>query len=425
MKFEMLLLDPGKQTQYVDTLSLLFGIRSLSKLWVNATLNEKELTITDGNTVLYLIDQNKKIVDDVSPQIRRGAFLISLCGDFDKIEQLRLPIIEFVKEQKFKHRYITKDEISEKIACELYPYLYRVENRLRGYLTHFMTTRYGGTWWELTASKEMDQKAKMRKKNEVTFGSHIDNSAFLIDFDEIGKLIFGQTSGLLTREDIATRVMETKEDIESLRKLKSELQLNYHKFFKTAFADRDFKPKWEEWYLLRNKIAHCNLFTKDDLIKGQKIADELIEMISEADKSPEQPSISQVEREAVQEQIIARTIETDPLSTNISNELVGLLNQNSLTEVVFLKELSNQEAVYSKQPNGFVGLVRFLRYHLTELGYEESVSSDMLNSLKNQNKIEIYYVDNIYGHSKPTAALRHVPVATRNHKPSNTKTSQN
>lgn len=114
MKFEMLLLDPGKQTQYVDTLSLLFGIRSLSKLWVNATLNEKELTITDGNTVLHLIDQNKKIVDDVSPQIRTGAFLISLCGDFDKIEQLRLPIIEFVKEQKFKHRYITKDEISEK-----------------------------------------------------------------------------------------------------------------------------------------------------------------------------------------------------------------------------------------------------------------------------------------------------------------------
>lgn len=304
--------------------------------------------------------------------------------------------------------YITKDEISERIACELYPYLYRVENRLRGYLTHFMTTLYGGIWWNLTASKEMDIKSKIRKKNEVIFGSHIDNSAFLIDFDEIGKLIFGQTSGLLTREDIATRVMETKEDVESLKKLKSELQSNYHKFFRTAFADRDFKSKWEEWYLLRNKIAHCNLFTKDDLTKGKRVADELIQMISEADQSTEQPVISQVEREAVQEQIIARTVDIDSLAPNILNELVGALNINSLTETIFLNELSIQEDIYSKQSNGFVGLVRFLRYHLTELGYEESVSSDMLNLLKNKNKIEIYYVDNIYGHSKPTAALRQV-----------------
>lgn len=412
MKFEMLLLDPGKQTEYADTASLLYGIRSLSKLWLNAKLSEEDLTIKDGTTVLQIVDQNvdqnKETVDDTSSKIRTGAFLISLSGDFEEIEQLRLPIVEFVKERKFKHRYITKDEISEKIACELYPYLYRVENRLRGYLTHFMTTRYGGTWWELTASKEMDLKAKTRKKNEVIFGSHIDNSAFLIDFDEIGKLIFGQTSGLLTREDIATRVMETKEDIESLQKLKSELQLNYHKFFKTAFADRDFKSKWEEWYLLRNKIAHCNLFTKDDLTKGKRVADELIQMISEADKSPEQPVISQVEREAVQERIIARTIDSDSLAINISNELAGIPNFNSLTEAIFLNELSIQEDLYSKQSNGFVGLVRFLRYHLTELGYEESVSKDMLTLLKNQNKIEIYYVENIYGHLKPTAALRQV-----------------
>ena len=62
-------------------------------------------------------------------------------------------------------------------------------------------------------------------------------------------------------------------------------QSNYHKFFKTAFADRDFKQKWKTWESYRNKIAHTNLFTKDDLVDGKKIADELVAIIGEADES--------------------------------------------------------------------------------------------------------------------------------------------
>ena len=324
------------------------------------------------------------------------AFSIILSGEFDAIESLRLPIVEYIEEQKFEHRYITKDEVSEQIACDLYPYLYRVENKLRGYLTRFMTTRFGGTWWKLTASKEMDEKAKMRKKNELIFGKRIDNSAFLIDFDELGELVFEQTSGFLTREDIEKRVMQLPEDIDALKNLKSDLQSNYHKFFKAAFADRDFKSKWKDWELLRNKIAHTNLFTKDDLNNGKQIANDLIEIISDADESPDQPVLSQLEREAVQEQIIARTVDTDSLPANSPKDTIPILQVDSSTEAEFLNELRDQEDFYSGRSNGFVGLVRFLRFHLTELGHTEAAAREILHQLQRENKVEIYYVDNPY-----------------------------
>jgi hypothetical protein len=406
LKFEILVLDPGKKTRCDNALSLLFALRSFSRLWKDPKLSEADLTIEDGTSILRVVDQNVSVDNDQILKKNVRDYLISLTGEFDAIESLRLLIVEFLDEAKFEHRYIVSDEISEKIACDLYPFLYRVENRLRGYLTRFMTTRFGGTWWKLTASKEMDDKAKARKKNEVVFGKRIDNSAFLIDFDELGELIYEQTSGFLTREDIANRVMQLPENIDALRRLKGDLQSNYHKFFKTAFADRDFKAKWKSWELLRNKIAHTNLFTLEDLNAGRSIAEDLLKIISDADESPEQPKVTQVEREAVQEQIIALTgadeIEDDATSANDASQQAI----DFLTEEEFLNELKFQEDLYSQYPDGFVGLVRFLRFHLTELGYSEYEARKMLKRLQAANKVEVYHVNNPYDNSSPTAAVR-------------------
>jgi hypothetical protein len=408
MNFKMLVLDPGKKTRFENAISLLYALRSFSHLWNSPQLIENDHTIRDTNCSLRVSDQAAKSSDDSPAKAPARAFAIVLEGEYEHVESLRLPIVEFIEEQKFEHRYITRDEISEHIACQLYPHLYRVENSLRGYLTRFMTTRFGGTWWKLTASKEMDEKAKMRKKNERVFGTKIDNSSFLIDFDELGELIFEQTSGFLTREDIETRVMQLPEDIAALKQLKTDLQSNYHKFFKTAFADRDFKQKWKIWESLRNKVAHTNLFTNDDLTDGIRLANELMQIISDADESPDQPIVTQVEREAVQEQIIARTLNEETGSSIGRKESVETSLEDSLTESEFLSELWDQEDFYSTRPNGFVGLVRFLRFHLTELGYSEFEARAMLQRLQRENKVEVYYVANPYDNATQTAALRSV-----------------
>ncbi len=406
--FEILALDPAKKIRCDNALSLLYSIQGFSRLWKNPKFSAADLRISDEKRTLEVKDQAEPAIATLSGEKPASrAFVISLNGDREVIEPLRLPLVEFIKDQDFEHRYIIRDEISESIACELYPYLYRVENLLRGYLTRFMTTRFGGTWWKLNASKEMDDKAKMRKKNEKVFGALIDNSAFLIDFDELGELVFEQTSGFLTREDIETRVTQLPENIEALKALKADLQSNYHKFFKTAFADRDFKIKWNKWESLRNKIAHTNLFTKEDLADGKHLAEEIIQIITAADQSKEQPVVTQSEREAMQEQVIAKTERNDGSASQPHDDVTSSMAEE-ITEQAFLDQLRDQESYYSTKPDGFVGLTRFLRFHLAELGFGEHAAKLMLQRLQREGKIEVHYVSNPYDVTSRTAALRTV-----------------
>ena len=139
------------------------------------------------------------------------------------------------------------------------------------------------------------------------------------------------------------------------------------------------------------------------ILPAQGIAVPLYVGSRDADESSEQPVISQVEREAVQEQIIARTADVDSLPPSSSKVSMPITQLSSLVEAEFLDELRSQEEFYAKRPNGFVGLVRF---HLTELGHNESSAREMLDLLQKEDKVEVYYVDNPYDNSATTAALR-------------------
>ena len=182
------------------------------------------------------------------------AFIVTLTGPYGEIECRREPLAALLKGQEFELLYVLRDQVSEQIACALYPHLYRVENLLkRGYLIRFMATHIGPRWWELTASSEMTLKAKMRKKNERVFGRYIENSAYLIDFDELGEIVYEHSSGFRTREDIVGRISGLAETPEAIRALKQELQSNYYKLFKESFADNNFKEKWEQFEAIRKQ----------------------------------------------------------------------------------------------------------------------------------------------------------------------------
>lgn len=163
-------------------------------------------------------------------------------------------LLEFLKDQRFDHRYVVRDDVSKSIAEQLYPYLYQVENALRGYLTKFMAIKIGPSWWTLNASADMSDKAKERKGNERVFGKLVNNSAFLIDFDDLGELVYEQSSGFLTKEDVANRVLNLEESIEALKSLKEELRSNYQKYFQEHFAKKDFK----------NKVAYLDVPPQQD-----------------------------------------------------------------------------------------------------------------------------------------------------------------
>ncbi len=387
-------------------------IRGFSLLWKAPKISETDVRIEDGNASIEIRDQAGPVQSKNDGSAVSRAYAISLSGDDNRIERLREPLVEFIKEQNFGHLYVIRDEISEGIACKLYPCLYRIENLLRGYLIKFMATRIGPTWWELTASAEMSDKAKVRKKNELVFGRHVDNSAYLIDFDELGELVYEQSSGFLTREDILRRVTDLEESGDAVRNLKEELRTNYQKYFKQSFADRDFKSKWKRWEGLRNKIAHNNLFTNNDLVEGTALAQDIIAIITDADRSMVGLVISQGEREAIQEQVIAKTEATKAESMPLQGDGSAFGPAwKAITEEDFLGELRRQEQYYQARSGGFVGLTRFVRFFLGEAGFDYRSSYSMIERLKDAGRLEVYYVENPYDSETRTAALRSLPIS--------------
>jgi hypothetical protein len=386
-KYELLAVDSSDTSHCDDDCSLLHTLRGYARFWIDPKVDEVAMCIRDGTRRL---DVSKFALPNVGDGIDEEAlfgpsFTVTLNGPFDEIEALREPLADCLRNHvKFDRVYVLKDEVSEQIAVELYPHLYRIENLLRQFLIKFMTTRIGPEWWDRTASPEMSEKVKLRKKNERVFGKHVENSVFLIDFGELGEFVYEQSSGFLTREEIIRRINEMPESAEAIHELKEELRSNYQKFFKESFADQNFKAKWQEFETLRNKIAHNNLFTADDRRNGEQLADDLARIISNADSQSSQVIITPAEHE----QVISR----GPGGKEISKQ-------------DFLKELETQEAYFHQKKGGFVGLRRFVTNYLVALGYDFRASYDICRELEDERQVEVYEVPNPYGEN-PTKAIR-------------------
>jgi hypothetical protein len=388
--YQLLALDPSEKTRSENAISLLYLIRGFTKLWKDPKVSEADCRITDGPSTLsvVLIEEATESAATAGDELGR-AFVVTLSGPYENIERLREPLAALLKNQEFELLYVLKDQISEQIACKLYPHLYRIENLLRGYLIRFMATHIGPRWWELTASAEMADKAKMRKKNERVFGKHIENSAFLIDFGELGEIVYKHSSGFRTRDDIVERISSLEETPEAVRALKQELRSNYYKLFKESFADKNFKEKWTEFEVLRNKIAHNNLFTAADLASGDLLAKEISDIVSAADSEALKLVITSEEREAIKENVIARSGPTEEIG-----------------DETFLSELDSQEKLYAGRPRGFVGIARFVSSYLGSKGYSPWSSREAIERLTRSGAVEIYYVPNPYDNERPTAAIR-------------------
>lgn len=392
--FQILAVDPDGEATSATPEALVYSICGASRIWDNPHVNDaKELA--DGDRILRVMEFNPSSAE--SSNI--GCFLITLEGGRDSIEPVRQPLTEYLKErQRFSPLYVVHDDISRAIACDLYPHLYRVENLLRGYLVKFMTSQLGPGWWTDTAPSEVDEKAQaLRQRNENVFGKHIDNATYALEFTQLGDFIYTYSSGNLTREQIVDKVQRLPQDNDHLSTavadLKGELKSNYDKFFKTAFADKEFKKKWKQFGWIRNKIAHNNLFTARDLDDGVRLSNELTEIISAAEKHLKELAIPETEREALQDAV-----------HEISQQ-----KRNAVTTDTFIDELETLEERFSRR-NGFVGLTYFIRTHLVNLGFDYTSGYRMLEDLKENNRIEVYDVPNPV-HGGTTAAIRVVTPA--------------
>jgi hypothetical protein len=386
--FEILTLDSTGTCTVKTNQALAYSLMSNSGMWRNAKLRDNKVIYDDVlNITLAINNISSEEENDINI---KNSLVVKLKGDFEVIEQIRLRILKHLKVIGFDKTYVLQDEVSSTIACQIYPKIYLLENLLRKYLMKFFVTKLGPSWWNVTADSEMNKKVNQRKNNEQIFSDFIDNKAYLIDFGELGKIIHSQSSGFISREDIVTKILDLEESEEAIKKFKLELESNYTKFFKDTFKSNNFQQKWEELEKLRHKVAHNNLFIKQDLNRAEELTTLLTEIINKANSSIETIQFNLEEKDLLKESIV----------TNLNTYQV-------ITRDELLKKLSESENWAKRTRDNFVSLKHFVSNHLGSIGYDYRSSYELINQLEKEGVVELYDfqgTNNLY----PLTAIRSI-----------------
>ena len=384
---------------------------------------------------VYPIDTSLMLTD-----YQESAFVISAeSRDFAALEKFRLPLLEHLRGTlEFTHVRILADTVSTEVANQLYPAINRVESRLRRYLTKFFIQRVGLNWWRLTATRLMTDKVKTRREQLTDKMSQlVELDVTLVDFDDLGELIYKQTTGFNNTEAIVERLLDVK-SYQGLLELQGELQGNYTKYFKRFFQDKHFKHKWQELYRIRNKVAHHGTFYAKELERGQALCEDLLEIITEAESQIDKLVFSVEDKQAIREAVNDR-IEQEHSDAALAADgddearggeagegggaavavakqagptvyrarvagpkVVGRIelprdrSREQAIDEATMCELLGREA--EKTYNDYVGLKWFVTSHLADKGFAINSSYSLANVLIDQGKIEMYDVTNSHGY---------------------------
>ncbi len=368
--FEILTLDSSGKTNIKSDNNLAFSLMSNGGIFKTPILRNNKIQDTDLNVSVGISQITQEEEQDFNI---KNTFILKIKGDFEIVEKIRLLILEHLKSIGFDQTYVLLDDVSSEIACRIYPNVNLVENLLRKYLMKFFVTKLGPSWWNVTADSEMKKKANQRKNNEAQFSQYIDNRAFLIDFGELGKIVHSQSSGFISKEDIVNKVLDLEETEEAIKKLKIELESNYTKFFKDTFKTNNFQQKWEELEKLRHKVAHNNLFTKNDLDRADSLTQELKDIITIANDSIETIQFNLDEKDILKENIT-----------------YSLETYEVITPEELLRKLGESEKWALRTRDNFVGLKHFVTNYLGSIGYDYRSSYDVINVLESEGKVAIY-----------------------------------
>jgi hypothetical protein len=77
---------------------------------------------------------------------------------------------------------------------------------LRRYIVRFFLTKIGLNWFDIIASQKSQDKRKARVRNEKLFNQLIDTDVELVDFDELGEIIYQQRTAFSKTEEIIRNI---------------------------------------------------------------------------------------------------------------------------------------------------------------------------------------------------------------------------
>lgn len=415
LNFEILAIDKFGNAEISTESSLVHGLLFMESLWESpedqSNYSKNHFRIHDDGLGIDVIIQYVDTSNTLNDLIE-SAFLINVwSSNFEQLEKFRFKLIKHLKAKlSFSNLKVLKDDVSAKVAVDIYPLVNEVENALRRYITKFFTLKIGVNWWNTNFPKQLIDKIKVRKENDNIFSGFVDLDVSLIDFNDLGEVIYKHVAGFNKQENIMNKIMQANSP-EDLAKLKGDLQTNYNKFFKTAFQDNQFEKKWRELFSIRNKVAHNIYFSMEELRAAERLHDELMYIISNAESGIDEFRFSITEQEAIREATIEAFEGSDFKLGELNTEsrqglkVLGKINLNQrmeeeedengkiITEEQLLRELDKSETITANSDNfQYLGLRSFVTRILANKGYAMGPTYALVNILKDKGVIEIYEV---------------------------------
>jgi hypothetical protein len=296
--------------------------------------------------------------------------------DFWKFtSDFRKRIINFLSNKGgFQKIYITRDDYSKKALTSVYNKFYVLENLLRSYVTKRLSTREGvKLWFKNSIKRETQEKIRNRKNNENVFAdSVVDTDIFLIDFDELGSIIYDNSYGNLNLPDLVLKV-QTISSVDGINNLQDDLKKYIDKYF-TEFKDVNFQEKWEKLKKYRNKIAHNSLTDFEETEEAQQFSQSLIDFLKDKDKD--------LTYKKMYDQYYV-DIERGDVDTTISSTFI------TPTKGLIIKELSDYSDWCRRVNREFLGLKNFIKNWVGPKDINRGITWDLLEELENEGYIKI------------------------------------
>lgn len=295
--YQLLVIDDTGKSEITTEKQLRQALSYSGKLWED--VNDINNQLADNKSGIILKVKSADLKGSLSEIEYNSAFFIFVSSDdFDSLEKFRKNLLVHLRKIGFLHTRILQDDISRVLALELYPLLNQVENYLRSFLVKFFIQKVGLNWWDVTAPKTVQEKVKSRRSgNEPQFAPYIDCDVTFCDFDDLGELIYKQSTGFNSPDKIVDKIMHITSS-EELSKLKNELQGNYTKYFKESFQDKQFDKKWKELFEVRNRVAHNNLLSATDKKVTLENTEYIMQVIKDAEKLIKSFSLSVEDKQA-------------------------------------------------------------------------------------------------------------------------------
>ena len=269
----------------------------------------------------------------------------------------------------------------------------------------FFIQRIGSDWWETTATKAMLEKARLRRADRRDeMSSYVDDEVRFIDFDDLGELIYKQSSGYNSPDKIISRLLSMDSN-EDFRTLKNELQGNYTKYFKENFQDKMFEQKWKEIIKLRNKVAHQGIFYKHEVNFGFETLKSVTEIIQNAERKIDEMVFSIEDKEAIRNAAIEATQKGQNSYGGL--KILGKVDFNDFNtdEYNNYKDISEDDLISALDElqkskwNKFIGLKWFVTDYLAKMNYNISTTYTLLNILIDKGIINKYEVTTPNGYT--------------------------